>query len=201
MKQHRILFGILLIVYISLGVTTAIILKPIVTKTRAYDEIHPILAKSLDDLTIGELSAAPRSEEQTAPLETTNKDTAFDQSEPASDAAAETASEADAAEQKEESESLPEGERKYYTFVTANVQQILYVRSEPGLNKKAIARLKPGTKGIVLQEGTNWCYIMAGDIIGFSSTEYLKLTEVPKEKFPPDYLDIKSPFSLDVPNR
>ena len=200
LKNHRTFFAILLVFYAGLGLLTAITLKPIVKDTRAYRDFNPVWDSVFSILPIGLLEQSKPAQSKPAVdsmKEPVAAPVAETQPAPAEIVSAEPTEPAPVAD-----EPAPAAtERKYYSFVTSNVEQILYVRTQPGLDKKSIARLKPGTKGYVLQEGPNWCYIIAGDIIGFSSTEYLKLTEVPKEQFPQDYLNIVSPFPLDVPNR
>ncbi len=201
-KKHRLFFAVLLAFYSGLGLLTAVILKPIVKETRAYMDYFPSSRSIMSDIPIGYINR-----DQDAPVIPADNTPATPAAAPASDradAAAEASPDESAVPAPDavaEEPAPADTQRKYYSFVTINVEQILYVRTQPGLDKKSIARLKPGTKGYVLQEGPNWCYILAGDIIGFSSTEYLELTEVPKEQFPQEYLDIVSPFSLDVPNR
>ncbi len=76
-------------------------------------------------------------------------------------------------------------EVKYYTFVTTNKETILHVRTQPDINSKSIARLKPGTHGIVTEYNDEWCGIKTdkGKISGYCSNEYLSLTELSKEEY------------------
>ncbi len=89
------------------------------------------------------------------------------------------------AEPAPEPEPEPEPEFKYYTFVTTNKDTILHVRVEPDINSKVIAKLKPGTAGIVTEYDDNWCRIATdkGNITGYCSMEFLSLTELSKEEY------------------
>jgi len=62
---------------------------------------------------------------------------------------------------------------------------ILHVRVEPDINSKVIAKLKPGTAGIVTEYDDNWCRIATdkGNITGYCSMEFLSLTELSKEEY------------------
>lgn len=208
LKNHRTFFALLLAFYAGLGILTAVLLKPIVTETRAYKEFNPDTRSVFATLPYGDLkkqeavSSAPAGSVPAEPADASGSKTEAPVAETLPSDPKEPAAAPAEEETVPDTPASPDtAERKYYSFVTANVEQILYVRTQPGLDKKSVARLKPGTKGYVLQEGPNWCYILAGDIIGFSSTEYLTLTEVPKEQFPQEYLGIVSPFPLDVPNK
>ena len=50
----------------------------------------------------------------------------------------------------------------------------LNLREEPGMDGAIITSVKNGGEVIVLQKGSNWCRVQAGDHVGFMSTQYLR---------------------------
>ena len=74
---------------------------------------------------------------------------------------------------------------RYYTFYTTNRQKVLNVREGPGLSHASIARLQPGSRGVILEYGDEWSKVKVyhGGIEGYCANEYLVLTEVSYETY------------------
>ncbi len=82
-------------------------------------------------------------------------------------------------------------EIRYFTFVTNTTYTILRLREGPSENAKILAKLQLRTPGYVLKPGNDWCMVvMPGGTVGFCSTQYLKITEVTRETYPADYVDM-----------
>ena len=78
----------------------------------------------------------------------------------------------------------PEPEKHYYEFTAINAHTILHMREEPDIKSKSIYKLKPGTKGYVLEVGDDWSYVTAEEHAGYCSNEYLNMREIPEEEYP-----------------
>lgn len=80
---------------------------------------------------------------------------------------------------------LAETAEEYKSFKTLNREKILHVRVAPDINSEIVARLSPGTEGLVLEVGEHWSRIRSfdGTITGYCSNEYLTFTDITKEEF------------------
>ena len=78
----------------------------------------------------------------------------------------------------------PEPEKHYYEFTAINAHTILHMREEPDIKSKSIYKLKPGTKGYVLELGDDWSYVTTEGHAGYCSNEYLNMSEIPEEEYP-----------------
>ena len=80
---------------------------------------------------------------------------------------------------------LAETAKVYKSFKTLNREKILHVRTAPDINSEIIARLSPGTEGLVLEVGDHWSRIRSfdGTITGYCSNEYLTFTDISPEEF------------------
>ena len=80
---------------------------------------------------------------------------------------------------------LAETAKVYKSFKTLNREKILHVRVAPDINSEIIARLSPGTEGLVLEVGDHWSRIRSfdGTITGYCSNEYLTFTDISPEEF------------------
>ena len=80
---------------------------------------------------------------------------------------------------------LAETAEDYKSFKTLNREKILHVRVSPDINSEIVARLSPGTEGLVLEVGDKWSKIISfdGTITGYCSNEYLTFTDLTKEEF------------------
>ncbi len=80
---------------------------------------------------------------------------------------------------------LAETAEDYKSFKTLNREKILHVRVAPDINSEIVARLSPGTEGLVLEVGDHWSRIRSfdGTITGYCSNEYLTFTDISKEEF------------------
>jgi uncharacterized protein YgiM (DUF1202 family) len=83
-------------------------------------------------------------------------------------------------EEPEEPEPAPE---PLYTFVTNNVETHLNMRDGPDLTDTIIHKLKPGTKGVVLELGDGWSHVTADGFTGYCSNDYLTMKEVTQEEY------------------
>ena len=83
-------------------------------------------------------------------------------------------------EEPEEPETRPE---PLYTFVTNNVETHLNMRDGPDLTDTIIHKLKPGTKGVVLELGDGWSHVTADGFTGYCSNDYLTMKEVTQEEY------------------
>ena len=81
-------------------------------------------------------------------------------------------------------EEEPVEEKHYYEFTAINSKTILHMREAPDINSKSIYKLKPGTKGYVLEPGDDWSYVTAEEHAGYCSNEYLNMREIPEEEYP-----------------
>jgi len=138
-------------------------------------------------------------EEETGGVEEKAAETEAAEEEPeAGEEEAETAGpETEEPEEPEEAESPalgPEGKpltvlaetaKVYKSFKTLNREKILHVRVAPDINSEIIARLSPGTEGLVLEVGDHWSRIRSfdGTITGYCSNEYLTFTDISPEEF------------------
>ena len=84
----------------------------------------------------------------------------------------------------ENTEEEPAPEKHYYEFTAINSKTILHMREAPDIKSKSIYKLKPGTKGYVLEMGDDWSYVTAEEHAGYCSNEYLNLREIPEEEYP-----------------
>ena len=85
---------------------------------------------------------------------------------------------------------------------TNNSTTILRLREAPSEDAEIIKKMYPGSHGVVLQPGNEWCHVMMNSgLEGYCATEYLTLTEVTKEAFPAEYVDrVEAPVEeLNVP--
>ncbi len=80
---------------------------------------------------------------------------------------------------------------KYYTFKTNTKSTILRLREQPSQDSAILKKLKMQTPGYVLKPGNVWCKVVTetGET-GYCATQYLVLTEVTKEEFPQEYVDM-----------
>lgn len=82
-------------------------------------------------------------------------------------------------------EPVPEvPEEHFYSFTSINSTTILHMRIEPSLSARVIAKLKPGTKGYVMEPGDDWSRVWAEGKVGYCSNEFLSLTEISREEIP-----------------
>ena len=74
---------------------------------------------------------------------------------------------------------------EYYSFTTINREKILHVRTEPYITAEIIARLSPGTTGIVLEVGKDWSKITTSDgsVTGYCSNDYLQFTGITPDEY------------------
>ncbi len=77
-----------------------------------------------------------------------------------------------------------EPEQHFYSFTSINSTTILHMRSEPSMDAPVIAKLKPGTKGYVMEIGDDWSRVWADGKVGYCSNEFLSLTEISKDEIP-----------------
>ena len=77
-----------------------------------------------------------------------------------------------------------EPEEHFYSFTSINSTTILHMRIEPSLSARVIAKLKPGTKGYVMEPGDDWSRVWAEGKVGYCSNEFLSLTEISREEIP-----------------
>ena len=83
-------------------------------------------------------------------------------------------------EEPEEPEPAPE---PLYTFVTNNVETHLNMRDGPDLTDTIIHKLKPGSKGVVLELGDGWSHVTSDGYTGYCSNDYLTMKEVTQEEY------------------
>ena len=83
-------------------------------------------------------------------------------------------------EEPEEPEPAPE---PLYTFVTNNVETHLNMRDGPDLTDTIIHKLKPGSKGVVLELGEGWSHVTSDGYTGYCSNDYLTMKEVTQEEY------------------
>ena len=139
---------------------------------------------------------APDVEEETGGEEEKAAETEAEEEEPeAKEEEAETAGpETEEPEEAETPALGPEGKpltvlaetaKVYKSFKTLNREKILHVRVAPDINSEIIARLSPGTEGLVLEVGDHWSRIRSfdGTITGYCSNEYLTFTDISPEEF------------------
>jgi len=87
----------------------------------------------------------------------------------------------------ETEEEAPVEEKKFYSFTVNTQKTILRIRDNPNLFGKVLARMPKGTNGYVLEYGDDWCLVTDGTTIGYSSTNYLVLTELDPDNLPEDF--------------
>ena len=105
-------------------------------------------------------------------------------------------------EEAEEPEPEPVFEIRYFTLETNNSTTILRLREAPSEEAEIIKKMYPGSHGIVLQPGNEWCHVrMNSGLEGYCATEFLTLTEVTEEAYPAEYADrVEAPVEeLNVP--
>ena len=78
---------------------------------------------------------------------------------------------------------LPQEDGKYYVYESTNQSKLLLMRESPTQRSKAIAELKPHTRGGVIELGDQWTKVSANGKIGYCFTEYIKITEAAKEEY------------------
>ena len=78
----------------------------------------------------------------------------------------------------------PVPEEHFYSFTSINSTTILHMRKEPSMDSPVIAKLKPGTKGYVMEPGDDWSRVWAEGKVGYCSNEFLSLTEISKDEIP-----------------
>ncbi len=69
---------------------------------------------------------------------------------------------------------LNEGTAETTAIVRTNTGIGLNLREEPGTDGAILTSVKNGGEVVVLQKGSNWCRVKAGDHVGFMSTQYLR---------------------------
>ncbi len=65
-----------------------------------------------------------------------------------------------------------------YSFTAIHKNGRLFVRLEPSMNGEIIGFLAPGVMGDVVELGSDWALVTAGDLTGYVSTRYLSLEEM-----------------------
>ena len=78
---------------------------------------------------------------------------------------------------------LPQEDGKYYVYEPTTHSKPLLRRESPTQRSKAIAELKPHTRGGVIELGDQWTKVSANGKIGYCFTEYIKITEAAKEEY------------------
>ncbi|MBR5420212.1 MAG: SH3 domain-containing protein [Lachnospiraceae bacterium] len=78
------------------------------------------------------------------------------------------------------------GKKTCYRFRMANVYSWLRVREAPDMNAETLGRMSPGTEGYILEKGTEWSKLVTddGELIGYSSNDYLEFVEVKASEIP-----------------
>ncbi len=148
----------------SLGSATAV-LSQMITGLKGSEKKEPKAEQAIVDTVVEKIIAEPKTEEEPVAEPETVK-------EPAE-------------EQVEEPETY---EVRYFTFVTGTQRDTLRMRTEPSESGQIITKLKKKTFGYVLKPGNKWCKVVTkGGSSGYCATEYLILTEVTKEDFPPEH--------------
>jgi len=74
---------------------------------------------------------------------------------------------------------LNTSEKQQTATVRTNTGIGLNLREAPGTDSAIITSVKNGGEVVVLQKGSNWCRVMAGDQVGFMSARYLHFGNAP----------------------
>ncbi len=177
--KHQIIFLIMALFYILVSIVDFLYVLNIVPANIVSIRTTNSPDSNTEKIIIGNVgNTAPAVSVDKAKEEAGDESAIEDEPEPEPAAEPEPVSEPEA-------EPEAEPEFKYYTFITTNKDTILHVRVEPDINSKVIAKLKPGTAGIVTEYDDNWCRIATdkGNITGYCSMEFLSLTELSKEEY------------------
>lgn len=82
-------------------------------------------------------------------------------------------------------------EIRYFTFVTGTRYTILRLREEPSEDAEILAKLNKKTPGYIIQPGNEWSkVVMPTGTVGYCATKYLKITEVTRQEFPQEFVDM-----------
>ena len=82
-------------------------------------------------------------------------------------------------------------EIRYFTFVTGTKHTILRLRAEPSEDGEILAKLNKKTPGYIIQPGNEWSkVVMPTGTVGYCATKYLKITEVTKQEYPAEFVDM-----------
>lgn len=82
-------------------------------------------------------------------------------------------------------------EIRYFTFVTGTKYTILRLRAEPSEDGEILAKLNKKTPGYIIQPGNEWSkVVMPTGTVGYCATKYLKITEVTKQEYPAEFVDM-----------
>ena len=82
-------------------------------------------------------------------------------------------------------------EIRYFTFVTGTKYTILRLRAEPSEDGEILAKLNKKTPGYSIQPGNEWSkVVMPTGTVGYCATKYLKITEVTKQEYPAEFVDM-----------
>ncbi len=80
---------------------------------------------------------------------------------------------------------------RYFTFRINTQITILRLRKEPSEDAEILNKLERNAVGYVLKPGNEWCKVatQSGNI-GYCSTQYLALTEISKDRFPAEFVNM-----------
>ena len=82
-------------------------------------------------------------------------------------------------------------EIRYFTFITGTRYTILRLRAEPSEEAEILAKLNKKTPGYIIQPGNEWSkVVMPTGTVGYCATKYLKITEVTKDEYPQEFVDM-----------
>ena len=82
-------------------------------------------------------------------------------------------------------------EIRYFTFITGTKYTILRLRAEPSEDGEILAKLNKKTPGYIIQPGNQWSkVVMPTGTVGYCATKYLKITEVTKDEYPQEFVDM-----------
>lgn len=77
--------------------------------------------------------------------------------------------------------SAPSAAKAYATVKNPRPHQVLNLRERPDMSGAILARLPSGTRLQMVEQGTDWCRVSQGDLVGYVMTPYLMLTNLPKD--------------------